>query len=309
MQQETGKKETIRNYKDNLFRMLFKEAEELLVLYNAVNDTYYDNPEELEITTLENAIYMSMKNDISCVLDMQMNLYEHQSTVNPNIPLRDLFYSARLYEKIVIGKNIYSSKRIMLPTPKFITFYNGVEKQPERKIMKLSDSFERKEEVNLELTVVQLNINPGYNEDIKQGCPTLYQYMLYVEKVRTYKEIMPIEEAVRKAVDECITEDILREFLIKYKAEAISLSIFEYDEELHERMLREEGYESGMEAGKVEGKVEAVLELLEELGRTPEEIRQKITYQRDLETLNKWLKMAAKAESMEQFMRNMQAEK
>lgn len=309
MQQETGKKETIRNYKDNLFRMLFKEAEELLVLYNAVNDTYYDNPEELEITTLENAIYMSMKNDISCVLDMQMNLYEHQSTVNPNIPLRDLFYSARLYEKIVIGKNIYSSKRIMLPTPKFITFYNGVEKQPERKIMKLSDSFERKEEVNLELTVVQLNINPGYNEDIKQGCPTLYQYMLYVEKVRSYKEIMPIEEAVRKAVDECITEDILREFLIKYKAEAISLSIFEYDEELHERMLREEGYESGMEAGKVEGKVEAVLELLEELGRIPEEIRQKITYQRDLETLNKWLKMAAKAESMEQFMRNMQAEK
>ncbi|MCM1159842.1 MAG: hypothetical protein NC412_01340 [Roseburia sp.] len=81
---------------------------------------------------------MNMKNDVSCVLDMWMNLYEHQSTVNPNIPLRDLFYTARLYENVIIKRDIYSSKRIMLPAPKFITFYNGVEQQPERRVMKLS---------------------------------------------------------------------------------------------------------------------------------------------------------------------------
>ncbi|MBD5466236.1 MAG: hypothetical protein HDR22_10580 [Lachnospiraceae bacterium] len=148
--------------------------------------------------------------------------------------------------KSFIGKDVYSSKRIMLPTPKFITFYNGVEKQPERRIMKLSDSFERKDEVNLELTVVQLNINPGYNEDLKKSCPTLYQYMQYVEKVRTYKENMPIEEAVGKSVDECMAEGILRDFLIKHKAEAIQMSIFEYDEELHKRTLLEEGIEHGI---------------------------------------------------------------
>ena len=198
---------------------------------------------------MENAIYMNMKNDVSCVLDMWMNLYEHQSTVNPNIPLRDLFYTARLYENIIIKKDIYSSKRIMLPAPKFITFYNGVEKQPERRTMKLSDSYEQKGEVNLELTVVQLNINSGYNEELKQGCPTLYQYMQYVEKVRSYKEVMPIEKAVRKSVDECIAEGILKDFLMKNKAEAVQMSIFEYDEELHERTLREEGYKEGLEHG------------------------------------------------------------
>lgn len=92
----------LQNYKDTVFRLIFKEPGKLLSLYNAVNDTHYDHPEELEITTLENAIYMNIKNDVSCVLDMWMNLYEHQSTVNPNIPLRDLFYIARLYENVII---------------------------------------------------------------------------------------------------------------------------------------------------------------------------------------------------------------
>ncbi len=241
------------NYKDTVFRMIFKDPGELLSLYNAVNDTHYDNPEELEVTTLENAIYMNMKNDVSCILDMRMNLYEHQSSINPNIPLRDLFYTARLYESLIIKKDIYSSRQIMLPTPKFITFYNGVEKQPERRIMKLSDSYERRGEVNLELTVVQLNINAGYNEELKGDCPILYQYMQYVEKVRAYKETMPIEKAVRKSVDECIAEGILKDFLIRNKAEAVQMSIFEYDEELHERTLREEGYEEGLEQGLEQG--------------------------------------------------------
>ncbi len=293
------------NYKDTVFRMIFKDPGELLSLYNAVNDTHYDNPEELEVTTLENAIYMNMKNDISCILDMRMNLYEHQSTVNPNIPLRDLFYTARLYESIIIKKDIYSSRQIMLPAPKFITFYNGVEKQPERRIMKLSDSYERKGEVNLELTVVQLNINAGYNEELKRDCPTLYEYMQYVEKVRVYKETMPIEKAVRKSVDECIAEGILKDFLMKNKAEAEQMSIFEYDKELHERTLREEGYEEGLEHGKAEGKAEDIVELLEEMGNISEDLRKRILSEKRLESLKRWHKAAAKAESLKAFLQAM----
>lgn len=314
---KSTKKETdikvILDNKDTIFRMIYSDTEELLNLYNAVNNTHYKDPDELEITTLENAIYMNMKNDVSCILDMWMNLYEHQSTVNPNMPLRDLFYTSRLYEKLTVGKDLYSSKRIMLPTPKYITFYNGMAEQPEQRIMKLSDSFEQSREVNLELTVVQLNINPGYNEELKSNCPTLYQYMLYVEKVRTYTELLPIEESIRKAVDECIKEGILREFLIKNKAEAIQMSIFEYDEELHKRTLREEGYEEGMACGmeqglvrgRSEGKAEGILELLEELGKIPEVEKQKILSERNLDTLKKWLKTAARAESIEQFLSNM----
>ncbi|MBD5545064.1 MAG: hypothetical protein HDR01_12740 [Lachnospiraceae bacterium] len=129
--------------------------------------------------------------------------------------------------------------------------------------MKLSDSYERQEEVNLELTMVQLNINSGYNEELKQDCPTLYQYMQYVEKVRAYKELMPIEKAVRKSVDECIAEGILKDFLIKHKAEAVQMSIFEYDEELHERTLRKEGLEAADMAKLLDESEEDIGRMLE----------------------------------------------
>lgn len=248
------KMEVVRNYKDSVFRMLYREKKELLSLYNAVNQTHYEKEEDLEVTTLENAIYMNVKNDVSCVLDLRMNLYEHQSTINPNMPLRDLFYIARLFEKLISGRDIYSSRRIMLPTPRFIVFYNGVDEQPETRIMRLSDSFaSQSEEINLELVVTQININPGFHEELKKVCPSLQEYMLYVERVRKYSRLMPLEEAVKKAVRECIKEGILKDFLIKNQAEVVQMSIFEYDEELHNKTLREEGREEGLKTGRAEG--------------------------------------------------------
>ena len=101
--------------------MVFREKKELLSLFNAINGTDYRDCEDLQVTTLENAVYMSMKNDISCVLDMQMNLFEH------NIPLRDLHYVSRLYEVMTQEQSLYSNKRIPLPTSRFIVLYNGKE--------------------------------------------------------------------------------------------------------------------------------------------------------------------------------------
>lgn len=176
--QEGGFPSVQTRYKDTVFRMLFNEKEELLSLFNAVNGTSYDNPEELEVNTLENAIYMSMKNDLSCVLDSQLNLYEHQSTPNPNMPLRNLFYVSRIYETMVASQNIY------------------------------------------------------------------------VEKIREYRKNLLLEEAVERAVTECIEEGILVEFFTKNRAEVIQMSIFEYDQEAHIRMVREEGKAEGKEEGK-----------------------------------------------------------
>ena len=239
-----------RNQKDTVFRMLFREKRELLSLYNAVNDTTYDRVEDLEITTLENAVYMSMKNDISCILDMRLQLYEHQSTVSENIPLRDLMYVARQYEKRIIHKDIYRKKKIKLPTPRFIVFYNGVEKQPERKTYRLSDAFEIPEqEPQLELVVLQLNINRGYNAHLMEKCPTLFEYMEYVETIRKYRRQTDLDQAVRQAVEECIRRGILKDFLLRNKAEVISMTIFEYDEELHLKTLYEEGVEDGIRQG------------------------------------------------------------
>lgn len=125
-----------RLYKTRMFEMIFSDRQELLSLYNAVNQTNYSNPDELEINTLENAIYLSMHNDLSFVIDSRLSLYEHQSTWNPNIPLRCLMYISDLYSGMTKDENLYGSKTVKLPAPRFLVFYNGVEKRPEKEIMK-----------------------------------------------------------------------------------------------------------------------------------------------------------------------------
>lgn len=270
----------MRNYKDTVFRMLYQDKSELLSLYNAVNDTHYTDPEELEVARLENAVYMSMRNDVSCVLDLRLNLYEHQSTVNPNMPLRDLFYVTKLYEKMIQKEeqDLYSTKRIRIPSPRFVVFYNGTDKQPERKILRLSESFcHQTDEVNLELIVLQLNINPGYNEELLGKCRSLYDYMQYVDRVRRYKDQMAFEEAVERAVSDCIREGILKDFLVVNRAEVIQMSIFEYDEELHMATVREEGLEEGLEEGREEGiawERNRLFTIMQKRGMLSEEIRE-----------------------------------
>ena len=242
----------VRNNKDTIFRMLYSDKKELLALYNAVNGGNYTDPEQLRVMTLEHAVYMSMKNDVSFILDTRLSLYEHQSTLCPNMPLRDLMYVAEQFTELTVNQDIYGSRLIRLPSPRFITFYNGKRPQPERLEQRLSDAYETREDAvaempNLELRVLQLNINPGYNEELKQKCPTLLQYTQYVERVRKYEQTMPLRKAVETAVEECIRENILRDFLLREKARAIRMSIYEFDQELHDKTIRRESWEDSRE--------------------------------------------------------------
>ena len=133
-----------RNFKDSLFRLVFHGKEELLSLYNAVNGSSYTNADDLEINTLEDVVYMGMKNDVSFLFAHYLNLYEAQSTSNPNMPLRGTIYFGDLIKGWVESNHLdmYSEKQIMIPKPKFLVFYNGLKKEPERRILRLSDSFE-----------------------------------------------------------------------------------------------------------------------------------------------------------------------
>ena len=240
-----------RDYKARLFEMIFREKEELLGLYNAVNGTNYSNPDELEINTLENAIYLSMHNDISFIIDSRLSLYEHQSTYSPNLPLRYLFYVSDLYSKMTKNSNLYGSRRIAIPAPRFLIFYNGREKRAEREVLELSDAFAVKEEESwLNLKAVLLNINPGYNSDIVNACKTLSDYVIYTSRVREYAGEMNIEDAVERAITECIAEGILADFLTRYRNEAKKMSIYEYDEERQRIWDREEGKELGKKEGE-----------------------------------------------------------
>lgn len=243
-----------RIYKSRIFAMLFSDRNELLKLYNAINGTSYDDPELLQINTLENAVYMSMQNDVSFIIEMRLHLYEHQSTYSPNLPVRYLLYVADVYSDYTKDMNLYGSRPVKLPTPEFVIFYNGQAEQPDRKEVKLSELFTISEsEPSLELTAVMLNINKGHNRKLMETCRTLHDYAEYTSRVREYAAEMSLDEAVERAITECISEGILADFLRKNRAEAKKVSIYEYDEERHMRQTREEGVEEGFASGLEQG--------------------------------------------------------
>lgn len=288
-----------RCFKAQLFVMLFEDKKELLELYNAVTEKNYQDPEELTINTLENAIYMSMKNDLSFIIDLHLSLYEHQFTYSPNLPLRFLMYISDIYSEITREENLYGTRLIPIPTPQFVVFYNGEQEQPERWVLKLSDAYMvKEEEVSLEVKVLMLNINKGHNEGLLSACKTLREYAEYVFRVRKKAKEMELEEAVEQAITECIREGILAEFLKKNRAEAKSVSIYEYDMEKHMRMERaeareegkREGIKEGMEKGLQEGRTKLLQEMIQKKyrkGKSAEEIAEELEITED--TVKKFL--------------------
>ncbi|WP_418452931.1 hypothetical protein, partial [Candidatus Ventrimonas sp.] len=254
----------VRAYKDRIFRMIFKEKRALLALYNAMNDTAYQDPEELVITTLENAIYLGMKNDVSFMICDRLFLYEHQSTKNPNMPLRNLSYVADLYSVLTKDMFLYGELPVAIPEPRFVVFYNGEQQMEERAVLRLSDLYRpRTEHPYLELETLVLNINKGYNAELMEKCRELYDYSAFVALVREKrKNGMNLKRAVNEAIDECIHQDIMADFLRKNRAEVVKMSIYEYDEEKNYRMLQEQSWERGREKGREEEIISLILKNL-----------------------------------------------
>jgi len=233
-----------REYKDRLFKLIFHEKKDLMQLYNAINDTDYDNPNDFEVNTLEDVVYMGMKNDISFLVKDVLNLYEHQSTFSPNLLLRGLFYFADLYRKMIVReRDLYSSKRITLPFPQFVIFYNGTKKEPERQILYLHESFPKgmsTVEAALDCRAIILNINIGHNKKIMQKCRKLEEYAIFISKIREFRNLnYSIEKAINAAVDECIEKGILEIILREHREEVCSMLLTEYDEQAHIENERE----------------------------------------------------------------------
>lgn len=287
-----------REYKDSVFRMLYNNPETVLPLYNALNGTNYHDPGQLTVTTLENALYLGMRNDVSFLLDSRMTLYEHQSTWNPNLPLRDLFYIARLLEKYVNiqRKSLYSSTLIRLPAPRFVVFYNGLQNTADDLLLKLSDAYEKVDvEPELELKVRLININPGRNPELMTRCRTLREYSEFVARIRKCAaEEASFPEAVERAVTECIREGILADFLLSQRSEVIAMSIFEYD---HEEELKKLG-----DMKLAEGRSQSILLLLSLRGPVPEWLKERILSETNLSVLDDWIRGAGETSSIEGFL-------
>lgn len=257
-----------RKYKDRLFQRVFQNKEDLLELYNAINHTSYTKTEELKITTLEDAIYLSMKNDLSFVVSATLNLYEQQSTFNANMPIRGLMYFARLYEAYIKENNldIYGKALIKLPTPQYIIFYNGRDEQPDELVLKLSDAFERKDdkEYALECRARMLNINMEHNQKLLQSCKRLYDYSYFIAEVnRNLDSGLRLAEAIRKAMDNCIEQGVLKDILLKSRSEVFHMLLTEYDEKKHLKNTYNEGYEHGQQSGEYKKIISQICKKLE----------------------------------------------
>lgn len=240
-----------RQYKDRLFKKIFEEKENALSLYNAVNGTDYSNVDDLEIYTIEDAIYMGMKNDVSFLFNDEINLYEQQSTVNPNMPVRDLIYLAKQYDRYIDSNDIwlYGSRLKKLPAPRCVVFYNGDTDKPEVETMDLADAFGEKGELSsLNLKVTVYNINYPRNMELLQKCRALHDYSVFVDMVkRGRRDGLSLEQAVDSAVDKAATDKLLGGYFANRRAEVRDMILTEYDEKRVMKDFYEEGREEGSE--------------------------------------------------------------
>ena len=246
-----------RQVKDIVFRLIFgNNKEALLQLYNALNKTKYTDPNALRIVTLDNAIYISMKNDLAFLLVGTINMYEHQSTVNPNMPVRFMIYLAQEYQMLVesASSSLYGNKLIPLPTPQCVVFYNGTEETPDEYELRLSSAFCNQDvEPAAEVIVRVVNINYGHNEYLMQGCELMSQYAEFVEITRKYALLYDDrEEAMNTAIDYCIAHGILEDILRKHRSQILGSLLEDFDEKKYARTLREEGWEAGLQDGRKE---------------------------------------------------------
>lgn len=254
----TGYRKVRRSAKDRLFRFLFdKDREALLQLYNALNGTDYRDASALQVVTIESAVYVVMKNDLAFILAGTLNLYEHQSTYNSNMPVRFLIYLAEEYQKLIeqAESSLYGTKQIPLPTPQCVVFYNGEKQAPEEEVLRLSDAFiNRNREADVELKVRMLNINYGYNRELMDRCHVLEEYAQFVEVSRQFMaDGLTVKEALEQAIQYCMEHGILYETLRDYRAEVLGMLLEEFDVDKYERTIRKEGMEEGIKQGIEQG--------------------------------------------------------
>jgi len=278
------KREPKRTYRDSLFRTIFGGKDErskrwLLSLYNALTDKNHTNIEDLEITTIEDVIYVSMKNDLSFLLNSQMCLYEHQSTVNPNMPLRGFLYFAQLYQQHIDkhNKNLYGGTLVKIPAPQFIVFYNGDTEQADIIKYRLSDAFITDEQasksVDFEWTATVININKNHNDSLSKKCEPLYHYIEFVNQVKeNLSKGMSRDDAVNEAVDFAIRGKFLEGFFKEKRMKILDDIYTEFDQESYDETLRNDGRIEGIQIGVQQASIANAKNFLQETDLPPEKI-------------------------------------
>ena len=254
-------------YKDRLFNFIYGSPENrkwTLSLYNAVNGSDYTDENAIEFNTIKEALYLGMHNDTSFLISDIISVFEHQSSYNPNMPVRMLQYLGHLYEGYITRNrlNKFGSSLLQLPVPKLVVFYNGLKNLDDEVVLKLSDSFPeaRRLESDVEVIVRMININQGHNKALMEACSTLREYAWLVDHVREYGISMELEDAVNRAIDEMPSDYELKSFLIAHRSEVFGMLLTEYNETEVMELFKEDGRKEGIKEGRKQGRKEGITE-------------------------------------------------
>ena len=243
-----------------MFNFLFgleENKEWTLSLYNAVNGSHYTDSSMIKITTIREVMYLGMHNDVSFLISNEMNLYEQQSTYNPNMPVRLLQYAGNLYEKYFKENSLnkYGGRLLQLPVPKLVAFYNGKKEQPDEMILKLSDSFPEGSDADIEVKVRMLNVNIGRNGMLLEACRPLGEYSWLVDEIRrnnTTNDEDGMSSAVDRAISDMPDSFVIKSFLELHRTEVKGMLLTEYNEAEAMELFREEGRAEGREEGIID---------------------------------------------------------
>ena len=258
-QEQEQAQEVKRTYKDSVFVTIFHDKSKLIELYNALFDTNYDESAPIDIVTIKDVLFRTLKNDVAFILGGRfVVLVEHQSSINENMPLRDLMYISTVLKRMIDTTRLYREKRLKIPHPSFVVLYNGTKDFPAYRELRLSDSFlgekQKDEEDALQLIVKVYNINTEKNSEILGRCETLRQYSRFVEIMRSYKEDSELtNDVIVEVLNRCKKEGILTEFLDKYGTEIVEMLFKELTREEDLEISRLDGYEEGFNSGERAG--------------------------------------------------------
>ena len=300
MQDEKPSSEN-RKHKDSLFVDYFSKdrdwKQHFLSLYNALHGTNLQVADtQLERVNLEQVLYKSYYNDIAVLVDGQFILMiEHQSTINPNMPLRLLEYVTRIYGNIVDSTAKFSRHLVPLAKPEFYVFYTGDQELPPESYLYLSDAFPNQgqnADLTLELKVKVCTIKSEHPSPVVHSCTDLEQYAQFLQLVEEARATGH-ENPLKWAIQEAVRRNILRDYLERKGGEVLSILMTEYDYATDMAVLKEEAYEDGLFVGREEG-----ISIGLERGRATG--REEGAYETKLETARSFLSMGLEPEQVAQ---------
>lgn len=256
-----------REYRDRLFKFIFGNPENrawTLSLYNAINGSDYTDASQIRYTTIEDAVYMNMKNDVSFLVTDIMSFYEQQASFNPNMPMRFLIYAGMVYAKYISQTDSYhpySTAQQKAPTPRCVCFYNGEAEKEDRVVLSLRDAFDQEPDIDVRVTM--LNVNYGRNKALMEACQPLKEYAWFVGMVRQKQmEMNDFDAAVDAALNAMPEGSALKAFMTANRAEVKRMCITEYNEVKTLADEREEGRMEGRMEGRTEGALATLLNLV-----------------------------------------------